>query len=249
DRERDTVEALADLRNGISVRRVNRELVSNRPGPVDEEANSVTAADLLGTSGVFRNLQGADDLDPFTRDAESLPTRGENSHVRTITDDAIHQPRDRSEDVLAVVDHQEELLAAQELEQQIADGDSGARIQAEDAGDGVRHGVSLAYSVELAQPRTVPVIGDQGGRDLEREARLSHAAHAGQGHERRVFELARDARQVGASPDERRHLARQVARERLQRPERRELASQLGVRQLRHDLGAAEVLQLVESEL
>ena len=87
-------------------------------------------------------------------------------------------------------------------------------------------------------------------RDLQRETGLADAAHPGQRHQRRPTDQLRQRRDLGLAPDERRHLTRQVvARERVQRAERRELPPQIGMGYLKQALRPPQVTQPVLSQV
>ena len=103
DGERDAVEPAAQLDHGRRRRRVERELGPRRPRPGDEELDRVAV-------GIGR--QRRDRHHPFGRDAEAFTARGDHPHVGRAGRDRVHDRRDARDQVLAVVDHQQQVAAA-----------------------------------------------------------------------------------------------------------------------------------------
>ncbi len=98
---------------------------------------------------------------------------------------------------------------------------------------------------ELAEPRAVAEAREGLGRDLDGEPGLAHSARADERHERGLVEQRLDAGDVVVTPDERGDLHRQVPAERVERRQPRELARELGVRDLEDPLGSRQVAQRV----
>ena len=88
------------------------------------------------------------------------------------------------------------------------------------------HRVVVARRGELAEPRAVGERGKHLGRDLRREAGLADATDAGERHEPRTRRSAvAEPGELFVATDERRELHRQVAAERVERPQRREVGA------------------------
>ena len=153
------------------------------------------------------------------------------------------------EQVLAVVEHEQELLRAQEVEQGLVERLTHTGLHAERGGERFDDRVRLTDGRELAEPRAVVVAREDVGGDLGREPGLAHAAHAGEGHDPRVVERARDVCQLALASDETGGLERQVARERIERSQRREVVFKIVVTDLQHVFGSLEVTEAMLTEI
>jgi hypothetical protein len=89
-------------------------------------------------------------------------------NVGALAHDLSHQSAYRLQNVFAVVENQQQLLGAQEVEHQVGRGRTGARIQTKDLDHGVRHRLRIAHAVQFAQPRAVSKVRDHRGGHLER---------------------------------------------------------------------------------
>ena len=78
---------------------------------------------------------------------------------------------------------------------------------------------------------------------------LADPRRTGQRDEPVGVERAGDGRQLAGPTDQRRRLERQVVTVGIQRPQRREVASQFRVRELVHQLRSDQVLQLVRPQI
>ena len=84
--------------------------------------------------------------------------------------------------MLTVVEHQEQLLHAQELREALLDGLTLARHDAERGGDHFHHRGGITDRRELTEPRPVPILGQHTGSNLERDTRLAHPTDTRQRH-------------------------------------------------------------------
>ena len=156
--------------------------------------------------------------------AESFPARRQHRHLRAALGDRVDLAGDRVEEVLAVVEHQQQPLRRQVLEHRLLE--AAARAAA-----GTR---KLAASVSHTAAGSVTGANSHNHAPSGNSATTSAATCRA----RRVLptpptpvSVTSDdrAHQVGQrrdlrlATDERRHLARQVARQHVQRPQRREL--------------------------
>ena len=145
--------------------------------------------------------------------------------------DRVDLAGDRVEEMLTVVEHQQQPLRRQILEHRLLERSGPANGCTRRLAASVSHtaagSVTGANSHNHAPSRK---LGDDLRRDLQREAGLADPADPGQGHQRRPTHQVGERRDLGLATDERRHLTRQVARERVQRSQRRELPPQVGMR-------------------
>jgi hypothetical protein len=92
----------------------------------------------------------------FPVQAEALPAGGEHDHIGACPAHRLDQLGDRFEEVLAVVDYDQQLLGAQELDQGLLQRHPAAGRHAEHRGEGGCHPVGVAHRRQLHQPRTFP---------------------------------------------------------------------------------------------
>ncbi len=144
----------------------------------------------------------------------------------------------RVEQVLAVVEHEQELLRAQVVDDALGERHARSQCHPERAGDHLDRFLLVAGHRQLAQPRAVGVLLREVLGDLHREPRLPDPAGPRDRHERYVAELLGDRADGVLPPDERRRLRREVAGDRADRAERREVVGQPGRDHLEHALGA-----------
>ena len=140
-------------------------------------------------------------------------------------------------------------FGAEVLEHRVVETPSRRRVHAEARGQRVPHRLGIAHRRELAQPRAVGKLGQQLGRDLDREARSCRRRRPRQRHQRPFAQEAGQVRDVVVAPHERRHLARQVAGQRVQRAQRREVGREIGVRELEHMHRRAEIAKPMFTEI
>jgi hypothetical protein len=88
--------------------------------------------------------------------------------------------------MLTVIEHQQQLLVAQELDQGIAGALAAPGGHREHRGDGIVHAGGIADRCQLTQPRAVSEPRQHLLGDLQRQPGLTHPAHPGQGHHPRL---------------------------------------------------------------
>ena len=150
--------------------------------------------------------------------AETFPARRQHRHLWATMLDRVDQARDRVEEMLAVVEHQQEPLRGEIVEHGLVERPTRQRLHPQARRQRLPHRPWVGDRRELAQPRTIRELADHVRGDLQRQAGLADTAHPGQRHQRRVAHELRQRRDLGLAPDERRHLTRQVARQGVDRP-------------------------------
>ncbi len=238
DGKRDAVEPRTDLSHR-GVRFVGRR----------ERRASVTRALYEQRHGFTPQIERRKWDEPLTGECQSFAARGQHRHAPRGMDDAVHEPCDGVEQVLAVVEHEEELFRPQEVEQGLVERLPHAWLHPERRRECLDERIGVADPGELAEPRAVPVTRERVGGDLHREARLAHAADARDGDHPRVAERGGDVGQLRGTADEARGLERQVPRERVERPQRGKIAGKLGMGDLEDPLRPCEVPQAVLTEI
>ena len=107
----------------------------------------------------------------------------------------------------------------------------------------------VADRCQLTPPGAVTELGEHLRRHLQRQPGLADPAHPGQGHGPHLTERGGHARHLALAADERAHRRRQVPHDRVQRPQRRELAHQIGLADLENRLGTTQVAQTVLTQV
>ena len=219
DRQREAVEAAADLGDG----RVGRELAPDPARSLDEERRRVAVGEWLESVLLLG------------RDAQRRPARDENPQPARGGEELADRGRG-VEEVLEVVEEDEELPAAQEAGEVVR-----RSHRPRDLG---RHELMVGQSRERDPEHAIVQRPDELGGDLQGEAGLPGAAGPGDRQESRpVGEQRDELLELSLSPDERDRDDGQVGG--VERAERRELA----VAELEEPLGADEVLQAVLAEV
>ena len=205
DAEREPVDGLADLGHRVGgLRIVEPEVGPHGPRPVDEERDRVGGHATVARQGRDRERGLADD-------GERLARRGDDPHPARAAEDRRDRRGGGGEDVLAVVDHEQQLPAGERLGDGLDEGGVALRGDAEHRRDRRRHRVRVAHRRELDQPDAVGELARDLRPDLDREAGLADPADAGQrdqpvpAHE--LGDLADDL----LAPDHRAQLLREVA--------------------------------------
>ena len=172
-------------------------------------------------------------------------------HVRTAREDALGEPAGRVEQVLAVVEHEQQVLRAQELDDAALERRARPGLHAR--GSPPRPGPWRPDRPPRASSQShapSAKCGSSLGRDLDREPGLADAADAGERDEARRRRAPSPTRmQLVVATDERRQLHRQVARERVERSQGRESRRPARRRDLEDPLGPREVAQAVLAEV
>jgi hypothetical protein len=157
--------------------------------------------------------------------------------------------RSRVEEVLAVVEHEEQALLPEEVDDALFERRSLSWAHAERGREQLDQRVVVTRGSELAQPRTVGVVGKYLGCHLRREARLTDATDPDDRDQSRPLERLGDPDQVLVASDEGRELHGKVSPESVDRPKWREVAVEPGRVDLEHPLGAREIAQAVLTEI
>ena len=151
--------------------------------------------------------------------------------------------------MLAVVEHQEELLRAQELDDARLERHPRTRSDAERGGDHLDGLGFLVRHAELADPRAIAVVAEHAPCDLQREPGLADAAGAGDRHQRAGPDGAGDLDDRVLASDEGRDLQREVSGNDVEPGGRFDVVRQPGPRQLEDPLGPSEVAQPVLAQV
>ena len=140
---------------------------------------------------------------PLARQPEALPARRQHRHLRATVLDRVDLARDRIEEMLTVVEHQQQPLGGEIVEHRLVERPTRQRLHPQARRQRLPHRLRIGDRRELAQPRTVRELADDFRRNLERETGLADPAHPGQRHQRRPTDQLRQRRELRLAPDER----------------------------------------------
>ena len=122
ERERHAVEPDADLGDRGRVCVVELEVVARGTGPFDEELHRGDLGqrgDRVGAIG--RDRERRNRPHDLGRDAERLAARRQHAHIGAPPQDELHQLAGRVEHVLAVVEHEQEVLRSEQLDDRVGE--------------------------------------------------------------------------------------------------------------------------------
>ena len=242
DAERQPVDGGADLGDRGCGRLVgDPELGPHRAGSVDEERDRVGRHATVATERRDREVV-------LAGDTERLPGRGHDPDATGPGEERADRRRGHLEDVLAVVDHEQELPAGEGLGQRVDEGCITLRRDTEHGRDRRGHRVRVADRRELDEPDPVRELGCELGAGLDREPGLADAADAGQGHEPMFPDHLRDVADQLLSSDDRAELLRQVAGQCVDAAQDREVSPQPLAEHLEHRDPAAQPAEPVVAE-
>ncbi len=120
------------------------------------------------------------------------------------------QLRARRQQMLAIVEHEQEPPASDELLQRLADRPAGLFPDPERRGDRIGNEARIGHRREVHEPDTVGVRVQHLGGEPQRQARLADPADAGERHQPVVRKHRAQIDEVALAPDERRDLSGQV---------------------------------------
>src|ERR1700704_6024354 len=130
------------------------------------------------------------------------------------------QVRARSDEVLAVVEHQQCLSAAQPLGDRFEGKTTGPFADVRGRSYSGRHTAWIGYRRELGQPHPIRKSVEEVCRDVQRQPGLAATACAGEGEQPRRLEAPNRACKLTLSSDQRGRLRRKIVGTRIQASER-----------------------------
>src|ERR687897_381579 len=172
--QRDAVEPSADLRNHLELLWLDLYAKSRRRGPIGEQPNRWEAVELAGIVG-RRQPQRLDREDDLAQEPDGLPTRAEDRHLAARLGDLADQGTHHTQHMLAIVAHEEHVLAANPLEDAVAERTPASPDQPQTGRYGRRDCIS-ADRREVDHPDTVAETVTRLGGHLDRESGLPDTA-------------------------------------------------------------------------
>lgn len=250
DRERQPVQAPADLRDGGGIVRGEIEVGTHRARPLDEQPHRFHPRHLFDPSIVgFGNAERSQTPANLTGDIERLATRREHLHIRAGREEPVDDLRARVDQVLAVVEHDEEPPPQQVVGERLADVPAGLLAHPENVGHRFRDELRIRQRSEVDKPSAVGKVAEKLGPHLQREPRLAHAAGSRERHEPGLGQRIADAGDVVVPPDECRCLDLEVVRHDGESARRWKLRRKVRMGELEQPDRVREILQAVRAEI
>ena len=223
DRQRYAVETLTDPGHRRGVRAGEREVGSDRHGPVHEQFDCVTAGDHRRPGTPLRQRQRPQRPDPLTVDAEPLPAGGQDPHPPTRPQDSLRDAGHSIEEMLAVVENEQHGPGFQELDEQLECHRARSMRYAQGGHDDLGHVVGPIDGGQLAEPHTIGELGQQPRRHVHRQAGLADTADTGHRHQPTGQQQLRHGSRLLAPSHERAQLRGQIGGVDVRRTQRREV--------------------------
>ena len=208
DRQRQAIQPPADVGDRRPIRRGQLECPRRCGRPLDEEHHRFVLPQPAAICG--GQLQRGYGEDVLPRHVKRLAAGGDHPQARRGTNHLIDELEDPLDQVLAVVQHQKQLLVREVRPQQ---GERFGRClvaQVHRGHHGVAHQRRVPDLRQLDQPRAVPEPARQIARGPDREPGLAHAARSHQAHHPRRRQLLAQLGQLAAAADEARGFRGQV---------------------------------------
>ena len=111
------------------------------------------------------------------------------------------------------------------------------------------HRLAVGHRGQIGQPHPVGIIGEDLGPRVNGQAGLAAPPRADQRDQRRLPQQLLDLGQLDLAAHEAGALDGQIVSPGIQRPQRRELGSQVGVAELEDPLGAGQVREPVDAQI
>ena len=205
DSQRHAVQPGAHVRDRSRVTRGQRERGARRAGPGHEQAPGLRRGHRADRPvlGQFQRRHGEDE---FARHVQAFPAGGHDADPGALPGQHDHQPGSRSQDVLAVVQHDQQLAGRQRPH------DTRHRVggisfrDPQRLGDGRRNERRIGEGGQLDQPRAVLEAAGGQRRRPQRQPGLTAPSRAGQRHHAGGAQAIQDRGELRPSPHQRAHL-------------------------------------------
>jgi len=213
DRQRDALQADAQIGHRLAVGRVDAEARKDRGAPLGEQPHRLELQELLRRPQVtaVRHRQGRHRDGHLTGDAEHLTARGQDAHARASTQNRASEHGAGVQQMLTVVQHQQRLPAGQVLRQR-RHRPPGRLIQQAHSPRDLRGEQSrVAQARQFHQPDAIAERPSCLPRRPHRQARLPDSAWPAQGNQPGTAERRPDRGKLRPPPDEPAQLAAEPA--------------------------------------
>ncbi len=209
-RQRDAVETPADAHHRVDVVRGHRELGRCQLGTFDEQADRIVPVRLLDRGLDVGQRQRRHPVERFAGDTEPFPAGGQHAEVRAGGQQISTECRGGTDDLFAVVEHEQHPLSADVLGHRANQRGSSDPRDGETLRDLVDEHVGIANRTEFGHAKTVGEVAEEFLGDAHRQPRLARSPGSGQRHQPMLVEQTHHVAQFACSTDEARQLRREV---------------------------------------
>ena len=159
----------------------------------------------------------------FAADVERLARRRQECARRARSRDRSASAATGLQDVLAVIEDQQQLLALEPLRNRLVDPAALLLAHAQRLGDDAGDQFRIADRREVDEPHAIGIAIEQLRADLHRQPRLANATRANQREQAVTVEQFFDLGDVVLAADEAGGLNRKIVGQRIERAQRRKL--------------------------
>ena len=182
--QRDAVEAATNSGDHGDVARVRREPWRGRACPLDKQPDGAVAQRVLAIRAAFcRHCERRYRVNPLALDAERLAAGGDHARCRVGAQQRLGHLRRGLDHMLAIVEHQHELLRAQRVRDRERRCRARSKFEPERGCDGNRDQLRVGQRHQLDGPNPIGKSRQQVPCGRKAEPGLADAAGAGQGDE------------------------------------------------------------------
>ena len=215
DRQREPVEADADLRHRRGVLVGHLEARLDRSCALDEEGDGLVLREAIERREMRRVRQAErwNRVLLLAGDAQRAAAARQHGEVRRRR----QQIRDRGsggDDLLEVVEDEQHAAIRDVLRQPLGSAAAGPVCEAQLLGDRGGDELGLGDRRELDEEHAVGMVVQRSGRNLQAESRLAGAARAGEGQQAAAPQQVEHLADLSLAPEEGRQPRRQVVRRR-----------------------------------
>ena len=185
NRQRDAIQPGTELHDGGRVRAGNGEAGLDRLSALGEQAHRLGLPHLLQVQAALHGWHGQRGHPPggFAGDAQRLAAGDQEPNRRTLPEHNIGERGTGADEVLAVVQHQQQVLVGQPGGKRLDKGLTGLIAHIDRPCHGRHHQCRVRQHRQLRQPDAVRVGRLHLGRHRQGQPRLAHPARADQGQQ------------------------------------------------------------------
>ena len=199
------VELATDLRRRRHVALVELEARPCVSGSVSEQPHRGGGPNLVATRAGRRYAQGREHVDELAGQAQRRPTGRQHGQSHAATAEALHQGNDGTQDVLAVVEHEQHRPVVDELLDRPLQREMLTLLDIERARDELDGGIRVAQGGQLDHD-DLGEAGSAGVGDRHRQSGLADTSRSHDGDDGMPVELLPERRDVVGATDELRRL-------------------------------------------
>ena len=237
DGERQAVEPIADATDRLSLRIIGIEIGPSSRRTLDEQPS--------------RRLRIERRHPPrhLTSDSDRLAARGEDRQARQQNQQPCDELGDRAEQVLTIVEHRQEVPVAKLFHERLGKRPPEVVAMTERSRHGRWHERRIGNRRELNPAHSAFALIRGPDRELQHEARLAATPRTRQRHQPLFVEQRAQSNELRLATNEARQRNRKVARGLIERAQRGEIDSEIGMAHLPDVFRTPEILQVVKAEI